>query len=296
MSISMINQNKLTDVFTLSNGVKVPCIGYGTWQTPTGEITKECVRMAIRAGYRHVDTAFAYGNEVSVGEGLKASGVNREEIFVASKHWVTERGYEKTIAAVETSLKNLGVDYMDLYLVHWPCVEKCSPQWKEINAETWRGIERMYQDGKLRAIGVSNYQKKHLEALDETASIKPMVNQIEFHPGYTQMDNVLYSQDRGMLVEAWSPLGSGAVLKDERLTAISVKYNKSVAQLCVRMALQCGILPLPKSTNSLRIAQNAEVFNFVINDEDLQTLLQFPMLGFSGYMPEDAPADALAGQ
>ena len=294
--MSMVTKKNLTDVFTLSNGVKVPCIGYGTWQTPDGETTKECVKMAIQAGYRHIDTAFAYGNEVSVGEGIKASGIRREEIFVASKHWVTERGYEKTITAVESSLKNLGVDYMDLYLVHWPCVEKCSPHWKEINAETWRGIERMYQEGKLRAIGVSNYQKKHLEALDETASIKPMVNQIEFHPGYTQMDNVLYCQDRGMLVEAWSPLGSGAVLKDERLAVIAAKYNKSVAQLCVRLALQCDILPLPKSTNPLRIAQNAEVFNFVISEEDVQTLLQLPLLGFSGFLPEDAPADALAGQ
>ena len=294
--MNMVEQKKLTDVFKLSNDVNVPCIGYGTWQTPDGETTKECVKMALRAGYRHIDTAFAYGNETSVGEGIKESGLKREEIFVASKHWVTERGYEKTISAVETSLKNLGVDYLDLYLIHWPCVEKCSPMWKEINAETWRGMERMYQDGKIRAIGVSNYQRKHLEALDEYASIKPMVNQIEFHPGYTQMDNVIYSQNRGMLVEAWSPLGSGAVLKDERLASIAARYGKSVAQICVRMALQCGVLPLPKSTNPLRIAQNAEVFDFVIHEDDMQSLLQLPVLGFSGYLPEDAPADALAGQ
>ena len=291
-----MKQQKLTDMFVLSNGVEVPCIGYGTFQTPSGEMARECTMMAIEAGYRHIDTAFAYGNEVSVGQGIRDSGIKREEIFIATKHWVTERGYEKTIAAVDTSLKNLGVDYLDLYLVHWPCVEKCSPQWKELNAETWRGIEHMYQAGKIRAIGVSNFEKKHLEALDETAVIKPMVNQIEFHPGYTQMENVRYCQDRGMLVEAWSPLGSGAVLKNEELVAIAAKYDRSVAQLCVRLALQCGLLPLPKSTNPLRTAQNAEVFDFVIADEDVQLLLTLPQLGFSGWLPEEAPADALVGQ
>lgn len=289
-----ILQKCLTDYFTLPNGVKIPCIGYGTWQTPDGNVTRDCVKMAIDAGYRHIDTAFAYGNEKSVGEGIRLSGVKREDIFVTTKHWVTERGYEKTIAAVETSLKNLGLDYLDMYLVHWPCVEKCSPAWKEINAETWRGFERMYQEGKVRAIGVSNFEKKHLEALDETAVVKPMVNQLEFHPGYNQLENVRYAQSRGMLVQAWSPLGSGAVLSNEELAAIAARYNKSVAQLCVRMALQCKVLPLPKSTNAARIAANAEVFDFEISDEDMQTLLQFPLLGFSGFRPEDAPADALA--
>ena len=289
-----VTQKSLTDVFTLANGVQIPCIGYGTWQTPDGATTRDCVKMALDAGYRHIDTAFAYGNESSVGEGIRLSGVKREDIFVTTKHWVTERGYEKTIKAVETSLKNLGLDYMDLYLVHWPCVEKVAPDWKEQNAETWRGFERMYQDGKIRALGVSNYEKKHLDPLWETASIKPMVNQLEFHPGYTQMDNIRYNQEKGLLVQAWSPLGSGAVLNNEELKAIAAKYNKSVAQLCVRLALQCGILPLPKSTNAARIAANAEVFDFCITDEDVQTLINFSQLGFSGFIPEEAPADALA--
>lgn len=288
------NLTSLTDCFTLSNGVKIPCIGYGTWQTPSGEITANCVKTALEQGYRHIDTAFAYGNEADVGIGLRASGVKREDIFVTTKHWVTERGYNKTIAAVETSLKLLGLDYLDLYLVHWPCVEKCSSDWKEINADTWRAFERMYKDGKIRAIGVSNYQPKHLDALCEMSEIKPMVNQIEFHPGYTQFDNVEYSQKLGMLVQAWSPLGSGAVLKDPGLNEMAAKYGKSVAQLCVRLALQCGILPLPKSTNAERIKQNAEVFDFVISDEDIKTLINYPTLGFSGFLPEDAPADALA--
>ena len=284
----------LTDCAVLSNGVKIPCIGYGTWQTPDGEITESCVKAAIEAGYRHIDTAFAYGNEQSVGRGIAASGVKRDELFVTTKHWVTERGYEKTIAAVETSLKNLGLDYLDLYLVHWPCVEKISPEWEEINLDTWRGFERMYKDGKIRAIGVSNYQSRHLEILLDKAEIKPMVNQLEFHPGYTQLDNVNFAKEHGMLVEGWSPLGSGAVLGDERLKAIAGKYNKSVAQLCVRFALQNGVLPLPKSTNADRMKKNADVFDFEITEQDMDYLKNIPVLGFSTYLPEEAPADALA--
>lgn len=285
--------NKLTDTFVLSNGVEIPCIGYGTWQTPSGDVARDSVKAAIDAGYRHIDTAFAYGNEVDVGEGIKASGVARKDIFITTKHWVTERGYQKTIDTFEASLKNLGVDYLDLYLVHWPCVEKVTPDWKEINAETWRGFEKMYKDGKLRALGVSNYEAKHLEALDEFATVKPMVNQIEFHPGYTQYDNVLYCQNRGMLVQAWSPLGSGAVLKDETLVQMAAKYGKSVAQLCIRFALQCDVLPLPKSLNPERMVQNANVFDFEIDKDDVKALIEMPLLGFTGWRPEDAPADAL---
>lgn len=285
--------NSLTDCFTLSNGVKIPCIGYGTWQTPTGDVAKNSVKSAIELGYRHIDTAFAYGNETDVGAGIKVSGVKREDIFVTTKHWITERGYEKTIKAVETSLNNLGIDYMDLYLIHWPCVEKVSPEWKQINAETWRAFEKMYTDGKIRAIGVSNFQSKHLEALDEFASIKPMVNQVEFHPGYTQYDNVKYCQSKGILVQAWSPLGNGAVLQNDTLRLIAAKYNKSVAQLCIRFALQCNVLPLPKSVTPARMAQNAQVFDFEITDNDIKTMFDIHQLGFSGYYPEDAPADAL---
>lgn len=281
-----------TDTFTLCNGVKIPCIGYGTWQTPDGD-TADAVKAAIENGYRHIDTAFAYGNEAGVGQGIKASGIARDELFVTSKHWVTERGYDKTVAAVETSLKLLGLDYLDLYLVHWPCVEKISENWEEINTETWRGFEKMYKDGKIRAIGVSNYQPKHLASLFKNCTVRPMVNQLEFHPGYTQMDTVRWSMEQGMLVEAWSPLGSGAVLQDALLNEIAAKYGKSAAQLCVRFALQNNILPLPKSTKPRRMVDNADVFDFEISAEDMQALFAMPTLGFSGFLPEDAPADAL---
>ena len=154
----------LTDTHRLSNGVEIPILGFGTWQTPDGDTARDCVKAALDAGYRHIDTAWVYGNEISVGEGIRASGVNRGDIFLTTKHWVTERGYEKTKAAIDVSLKNLGVDYLDLYLIHWPCVAKISPDWKEINASTWRGFEEAYRAGKIRALGVSNFEPLHLDS------------------------------------------------------------------------------------------------------------------------------------
>ena len=290
--MSTVSFRSQHDCFTLANGVKVPCIGYGTWQTAPGR-TAACVSAAVRAGYVHIDTAFAYGNEPEVGEGVRLSGVPRGELFVTTKHWVTERGYRKAAAAIDTSLRNLGMDYLDLYLVHWPCVQKISPDWAEINADTWRAFEDAYKAGKLRAVGVSNYQQKHLQALFDRCAVRPMVNQLEFHPGYTQLENIRFAQAQEMLAEAWSPLGAGAVLKDPGLAAMAAKYGKSTAQLCVRFALENNVLPLPKSTDPDRMKANLDVFDFSLTEEDLSALLQWPTLGFSGYLPEDAPADAL---
>ena len=286
--------NKLTDTFVLSNGVEVPCIGYGTYLAPNGDVTKNAVAEALKVGYRHVDTAFAYGNEAAVGEGIKASGVKREDVFITTKHWVTMRGYEKATKAIDISLNNLGVDYLDLYLIHWPCVEKVSPDWKEINASTWKAFEDAYKAGKIRAIGVSNFQKKHYDALAELCEIKPMVNQIEFHPGYTQMDTVNYSKEQGMLVQAFSPLGCGAVLADETLAGIAAKYGKSVAQVCLRFVLQSGLNVLTKSVTPSRILENTQIFDFELSAEDMAVIAAMPELGFTGWLPENAPADAIA--
>ena len=282
-----------SDTVTLANGVKMPCIGYGTWQTPDGDVARKCVFEAIKAGYRHIDTAAAYGNEESVGAGIKDSGVSRDELFITTKHWITNRGYEKTIAACEESLKKLGIDYLDLYLIHWPCVSKISDNWEEINADTWRGFEKLYKDGKIRAIGVSNFLPSHLESLKARSTIKPMVNQIEFHPGYTQTELADYCKKEGIVLQAWSPLGCGAVLGDAFLAEMAAKYNKSVAQLCIRFALQSGFVPLPKSTNAERIAANMEVFDFEISAEDMEKIAKMPRTGYSGFYPEEAPADAL---
>ena len=284
----------LKDFVTLANGVRLPVIGYGTWQTPDGDAARVCVRSAIERGYTHIDTAAAYGNEVSVGQGIAESGIARDKLFVTTKHWVTERGYEKTIKACETSLKALGLDYVDLYLIHWPAVKKISADWESINASTWKGFEKLLADGKVRAIGVSNFLPMHIDAINKTANVAPMVNQIEFHPGYIQPELVSYCKQNGIALEAWSPLGSGAVLKDAKLAEIAAKYGKSVAQLCVRFALQNDIVPLPKSTNPERMEANKQVFDFEITQEDMKALKEMPILGYSGFYPEDAPADAIA--
>lgn len=284
----------LQDTFTLANGVKIPCIGYGTWQTPDGETAFQSVKCALENGYRHIDTAAGYGNEPSVGEAMRASGIAREDIFLTTKHWITERGYEKTVAACEASLKALGVDYLDLYLIHWPCVSKTHPDtWKEINASTWRGFEKLHKDGKIRAIGVSNFLPLHLEALNEFAEIRPMVNQIEFHPGYNQLEVVKYCQENNILVQAWSPLGCGKVLGNETVNAIANAHGKTAAHVCIRYALQHNVLPLPKSVTPSRIADNTKVFDFELTTEEMKILDSMEKTGYSGFYPDEAPADAL---
>ncbi len=283
----------LTDTYTLSNGVRIPIVGFGTWQSPDGEIAQNAVRVALESGSRHIDTAAAYGNEESVGAGIRLSGVRREDIFLTTKHWITDRGYEKTIAACEESLRRLGTDYIDLYLIHWPCVEKIRADWAEINLSTWRGFEKLYRDGKVRAVGVSNFLEKQLAPLIEAAEVKPMVNQIEFHPGYTQPETAAYSRKQGMIVEAWSPLGCGTVLGDPVVNAIAEAHGKTAAHVCIRYAIQKNALPLPKSVTPSRILDNTKVFDFSLTDEEMSRLDAMPHTGYSGFYPDDAPADAL---
>ncbi len=285
----------LNDTFVLSNGLKIPCVGFGTWQTPSGAIARESVKCAIEAGYRHIDTAACYGNEADVAQGINDAGISRQEVFITTKHWITERGYTKTVAAVEASLKALNTDYIDLYLVHWPCVEMVSPMWKEINAGTWRGFEKMYKDGKIRAIGVSNCLPEHILAIEDMCAVKPMVNQIEFHPGYDQSALVEWCLNHGMTVEAWSPLGCGAVLNSPILACIAEAHHKSVAQVCVRYAIQSGVLPLPKSTHRERMIANADVFDFCLNDYEMLAIRTMPPIGYSTFHPSEAPADTLYG-
>lgn len=274
----------------LANGVKIPCVGYGTWQTPSGDVARDSVKKALELGYRHVDTATAYGNEASVGEGIRLSGVKREDVFLTTKQWTSERGVEKTVAAAEKALRELGTDYLDLYLVHWPAVAKLSPDWAALNAETWRGFEKLYKEGKVRAIGVSNFLPQQLAALKESAEVQPMVDQIEFHPGYIQRNVLEYCGANGILVEAWSPLGSGRMLADPLVNEIGAAHGKSAAQTCVRYALQHGVVPLPKSVTPERIAANADVFDFALTDAEMAALDAMPETGYSGYHPDDAPA------
>ena len=277
----------LTSSFMLNNGLSIPCVGYGTFQTPNDE-TCAAVLEAIKVGYRHIDTAAFYGNEEGVGEAVRKSGVPREQLFITSKVWNSDRGYEKTKAAFAKTMKNLQMEYLDLLLIHWPANRKqFGDAAKGINAETWRAMEELYQEGKIKAIGLSNFLPHHIDELMETAQIKPMVNQIEFHPGWAQTDIVEYCLKNDIVVEAWSPLGRKDALKNETLKSIAAKYGKSVAQLCIRWVLQHGVLPLPKSVTPSRILENTKVFDFTIDAADMQAIDALKNIGGQCALPDE---------
>ena len=277
--------NSLKDTFTLNNGYKIPCIGFGTWQTPDGETAVNSVIEAIKSGYKHIDTAAIYGNEKSIGKAIKESGINRDELFITSKVWNKDRGYKTTLAAFEKTINDLQIDYLDLYLIHWPASVNKFNDWDNINLETWKAMTELYKAGKIKSIGVSNFMPHHLKSLMET-EVKPMVDQIEFHPGFMQEETFKYCNDNNILIEAWSPLGTGKMLDNETLKIVASKYSKSVAQLCIRWCLQNNTLPLPKSVTASRIKENTEIFDFVISDEDIKTINAMEYCGGSGHHPD----------
>ena len=260
--------NHLQAATTLHNGVKMPWFGLGVFKVEEGAELENAVSTAIKHGYRSIDTAAIYENEAGVGrgigQGLKDAAIDRAELFVTSKVWNADLGYESTLAAYETSLTKLGLDYLDLYLIHWPVEGKFK--------EAWRALETLYIQGKVKAIGVSNFQIHHLEELMKDAEIKPMVNQVEYHPRLTQLELRDYCKQMGIQLEAWAPLMQGQLFDNALLQEIAASYNKSVAQIILRWDLQNGLVTIPKSTKEARIVANSEVFDFELTLEDMERI------------------------
>jgi len=264
--------NILDETFTLNTGATIPKIGFGTWQIPNGEEAYNSTALALANGYRHIDTALVYGNEASVGKAIRDSGIDRSELFITTKLPAEIKDASKVQEAFETSLINLGLEYVDLYLIHapWPWSERGADYRKE-NGEVWTQMEAIYKTGRAKAIGVSNFVVSDLEALFETAEVIPAVNQIRYFIGSTQNDTVGYGNSKGILAEAYSPLATGALLENKEIAAIAEKYGKTVAQISLRFVLQNDLLPLPKSTNEVRIKQNTDL-DFEIAPEDMDYL------------------------
>mgnify|MGYP000755970680 FL=1 len=270
--------------FTLNNGITLPAAAFGTYKTI--DQIAETITEAIKAGYRYFDTASFYGNEEYVGKAIKESGIPRNEFEIATKLWKTEMGYDKTMYAFESSLKRLDTDYIDLYLIHWPLPEPGYKDWKLLDFDTWQTLEKLYNEGVIKAIGVSNFLPHHLKNLLDGCEVKPAVNQIEFHPGYSQEATLNYCKENEILVQAWSPLGRTRVLNDELICELAEKYGKSPAQICIKYALQRGVMPIVKTCNKERMAENLDIHSFEIEEEDMMRLMTMPPTGWSGEHPD----------
>lgn len=256
----------ITSTLTLNNGVKIPRLGFGTYRLWGQQTVRRTLKYALEAGYRHIDTARAYGNEKHIGKVIKESGIDREEIFITTKLWNTNHGYDKALKAIDLSLKSLNLDYVDLYLIHWPV---------DGYRESWKALEKIWEDGKAQAIGVSNFMIHHLEKLISEANIIPAVDQVEFTPYLYLKDLYNYCMNNNIIIEAYSPLTRGSKLNDPKLREIAEKYNKTTAQLLIRWGLQQDLISIPKSKHKKWIVENTQVFDFDISDEDMNKLKGF---------------------
>jgi len=268
----------LSSTVKLNNGVEIPVLGLGVFRSPEGDETYNAVRYAIDAGYKHIDTAMIYRNEVSVGKAIKDSGIKRGDIFITTKLWNEDMRQGTQYQAFEESLERLQIDYVDLYLIHWPVRGKY--------VESWKILEKIYAEGRARAVGVSNFHIHHLEDIFAASDLIPAVNQVECHPWLTQVELVDYCQNKGILFEPWSPLGAGQLIENEVLKAIAQKYNKSVAQLILKWGLQRGFINIPKSTNKDRIIENSRIFDFTIADDDMAEMFTLNINKRTGADPE----------
>ena len=290
------------NTYNLSNGFEIPVIGYGTWQN---EDPNECisgVKDALDVGFRHIDCARAYANEALVGQGLRESGVPREEIFLTSKLRNAAHGYDNVLKEVETTLKDLGTDYLDLYLIHWPVVKGHKSDWKDDNLDTWRAFEKLYEEGKLKAIGVSNFSREHLENLLENTKIKPMVNQILIHPGVLLEEDMAFCRENGILLEGYSPLSPIHTLgEEETFREILRNHGKTPAQVLLRFVLELGAIPLTKTVHRSRMVENIDVLDFSLTEKEMTYLKSWSHPDFSprdnvNERPPQKLDEVLAGQ
>lgn len=283
----------LKDTYTLSDGVKIPIVGFGTWQMANDDNTADIIEHAINVGYRHIDTAAVYGNEESVGRGIQRAidkgVVRREELFITTKLWNDDQTYDLAKKALDDSLERLNLDYVDLYLIHWPNPVKYRENWQEANTESWRAMEEEQAAGKIRTLGVSNFMPRHLRPLLESANVMPTVNQIYLNPSDMQPEAVSENKKHNILTEAYSPLGTGDIFDIEELSDLAKKYNKTKAQIVLRWSLQHGFLPLPKTETMNRVEENANLFDFEISEEDMKIID-----GFKGRAGEGQDPDTIS--
>ena len=266
---------------TLNNGLTVPAIGFGMYKTDI-----ESLVHALEEGYRYFDTASYYGNEGDISQALARTGIDRREIFIASKIWKSDMGYDGAMMSFSRTLENLGTDYLDVLMIHWPRPNLELQEWEALGLETWTAMEDLYSHGKIHALGLSNFLPYHTENILEHGRVKPQISQLEFHPGHTQAFALEYYRRKGIQVQAWSPLGRGRVLEDELIRELAGKYHVTPAQVCLRFCVQEGVMPLPKASSPERLRENMASLEFVIDGRDMSRLENMPPIGWGGEHPD----------